>query len=212
MSRSKRHRGRCASPMSEPPEGGRPPSKASFAACAAPLHDSPSDILRHQLLAQAPHRSSIEFVRVLRGSSSKFRRREHGARLPELSNFCCLPGRAGGISLIIRLLSNNERWLLKYLSRRDTPTLVKKSAGQRAAAADSGNDGARHNATKPRRRRQQCGCRRRLPRAARGYRTCTRRRRCGLNSAHTRDDNGRQIADGAKSRNHGQRTFIRCSG
>ena len=27
---------------------------------------------------------------------SKFRRWEPGARLPEMSNFCCLPGRAGG--------------------------------------------------------------------------------------------------------------------
>jgi hypothetical protein len=48
--------------------------------------------------------SSTEFVRVLRGSRSKFRRWEPGARLPELSNFCCLPGRAGGSPWLVRLI------------------------------------------------------------------------------------------------------------
>ena len=36
-------------------------------------------------------------VRVLGGSRSKFRRWAPGARLQEMSNFCCLPGRAGDL-------------------------------------------------------------------------------------------------------------------
>jgi len=40
-------------------------------------------------------------VRVLGGSRSKFRRWAPGARLQEMSNFCCLPGRAGGSPLLV---------------------------------------------------------------------------------------------------------------
>ena len=52
------------------------------------------------------HRRNL--VRVIGGSRSKFRRWEPGARLPELSNSYCLPGRAGGSPLVIRIVESPE--------------------------------------------------------------------------------------------------------
>src|SRR5258707_1021617 len=58
MSRSKRHRGRYAAPIGEPPEGGRRPVRPVLPRVAARVHDSffgsiPRGILRLSLLIQA---------------------------------------------------------------------------------------------------------------------------------------------------------------
>jgi hypothetical protein len=101
--RSKRHRGRCAAPISEPPEGGINRGKARIAACHGAgsssgffVGSAPCRIFTFVRLSSicsaCSHGGismcSVACVRSLVDGA-------WGAPL-ELSNFCCLPGRAGG--------------------------------------------------------------------------------------------------------------------
>jgi hypothetical protein len=103
MSRSKRHRGCCAAPIGEPPEGGRPSQvMARFAARHNASSRFPSDhsfvvLCVYHLLAQTPHGSIDEVRSRVR---SKFRRRTWDA-IAGTVKFLLPPRQSRGISLLL---------------------------------------------------------------------------------------------------------------
>src|SRR6202035_4937114 len=103
MSRSKRLLGALRDPndvsrLKAAPEA-QWPTPEGMASSGVTLHDRALTQVHDPFLG--PRRTASEGACVLRGSHSEFDRWTREARLPEMSNFCCLPGRAGGTPIIL---------------------------------------------------------------------------------------------------------------